>query len=311
MSGEDFRSTLATFASVFPHVLLFRAGTTFDYLMIGSNDGWTGGGSPYANAVVDLSPALREGLARLRFDDPSRFSMGRSLSRTRIAAPFQILAGEFVLGDRAFRRFSAGAALNTDDRPSLEFSAPKFLFASEESQIYRSLEAAREEEVPTEVLPDKTTVDAKTVRKVVGGASLAMEDIPRALRLLGAAVARDPADARASTDYARAVFRAGRPEESEKLLLTVVAKTPRFAPAYFHLADLHALRGEAAQAASWAERGLRVDSDDPRANLSAGSYFLGVGRKDAAKKSFERALKAKTLDEDTRRRIRAALAGLR
>jgi spermidine synthase/Flp pilus assembly protein TadD len=321
MSEKDFRSALATFASVFPHVFLYRAGTTTDYLMIGSNDGWTSGGSAYANALVDMSPALREGLARLQLDDPSQSvkpprprvdahgheAASEEGPRTRIAAPFKLLAGEFVLGDRAFRRYAAGAEINTDDRPSLEFSAPRYLFASEEQRIYLSLEAAREEELPAEFFPDKKTLDAKTVQTVLGKACLALDDFPRGLRLLRAAVERDPGDPRLSTDYARALIRIGRPDEAETLLLAVIARNPRFASAYFHLADLQSLRGDPKKALSWAERGLRLEPDDARANLSVGSLYLGVGKKDAAKRAFERALKGK-LDEPTRRALQANLA---
>ena len=299
MSEDDFRSVLATFASVFPHVLLFRAGSTFDYLLIGSNEGWPG--TAAASALVDESPALRGGLARLQLQDSSRDS-------SRSAAPFDLLAGEFALGDQAFRRYAAGAALNTDDRPILEFSAPKHLFASDQEQIYASVESARNEEFPGEIFPDKVTLDAKTVQTVVAAASLSLQDLPRALRLLRAAFERDPADSRAESDYARALIRAGRPDDAETILLAVVARNPRFAPAYFHLADLHAMRGEIPKALSWAERGLRLDPKDPRANISVGSLYLGVGKKDAARRAFERALKVRPLDEPTRRRLEASLA---
>ncbi|MFI5349781.1 MAG: tetratricopeptide repeat protein, partial [Elusimicrobiota bacterium] len=299
MSEDDFRSVLSTFASAFPYVLLFRAGSTFDYLMIGSNESWPGAAS--ARALVDESPALREGIAGLQLEDSPRGS-------ARIDWPFDLLAGEFVLGDREFRRYAAGAPLNTDDRPILEFSAPKHLFTSEEQQVYASVESARREEFPGDVFPDKITMDLKKVQTAAAAASLSLQDLPRALRLLRAAVDRDPADSRAGTDYARALLRAGRADEAETLLLAVVARNPRFAQACFHLADLHAMRGEIATALSWAERGLRLEPNDPMANISAGSLYLGVGKKDAARRAFERALETRTLDEATRRRLEASLA---
>ncbi len=319
LSQRDFRSVLTTFAAVFPRVLLFRAGSPFDYVMAGSNDGWPA--AAYADGLVDRSRPLREALASLKLgkesggptrpppEGPEPAAPPRAKAGPgRISAPFELLAGEFALGDRAFRRAAAGARLNTDEYPSLEFSAPQSLYAGDERGIYDLIENARAEETPSELFPDKIALDTGVVEHVVGEASIALGDLPRGLRLAHEAYARAPADARSGTDYAQALIRASRPDEAETILLAVITRHPDFAPAYFHLADLHAMIGDTGKALSWAEHGLRLDPYNPRANMSAGSLYLGEGKKAAARRAFERGLKGAPLDEPTRQALQTILA---
>ena len=108
---DDVRMVLRTMQEVFPHVSVW-APFPGDFLLVA-----TPGPATLDLSLVErrlaASPALREDFARLRLDGPG-------------------LAWRFFLGEDDARRFAAGAPLNTDDRPLLEF-ASLALYASSAS----------------------------------------------------------------------------------------------------------------------------------------------------------------------------------
>jgi len=108
---DDLRSIVATFASVFPHVQLWLAyhrNTTPLAALVGS-----------ATPLAPDADAIRRRLA-----DPA---LGDVVAKVGITEPAD-LAVLFVAADDALRAAAAGAPIITDDRPSIELTAPAAYF---------------------------------------------------------------------------------------------------------------------------------------------------------------------------------------
>lgn len=105
---RDVRMVTRTFAEVFPNVSIWT-GSTGDVLLVATPEPVR---LDYAIIEERLrtSPGVREDFERFRWTGEN-------------------LIFRFALGDEDARRFAAGASLNTDDLPLLEFSAPLALYA--------------------------------------------------------------------------------------------------------------------------------------------------------------------------------------
>jgi predicted membrane-bound spermidine synthase len=113
MSTADLRPTeikriIATFGAVFPHVSLWMP-TLGDLALVGSKQ------------------AIRIDLAQLqrRFDD---VTTAAAVARYLGEASIESFLSLFLMGDEQLRTMTAGVTLNTDDRPILEYEAPKYLW---------------------------------------------------------------------------------------------------------------------------------------------------------------------------------------
>lgn len=109
MSVQDVKTVLHTFQTVFPHVSVWMP-MRGDLILIGSNE-------PHALDYARLEEALaleeiRVDLARVGMDSPQKFLR------------------KFLLGGAELASYTAGAPLNTDDRPRIEFNAPRNLYAN-------------------------------------------------------------------------------------------------------------------------------------------------------------------------------------
>ena len=110
MSDADLRSIVATFLAVFPDGAMWHVGQG-DLLLLGSPDPL----EPRLHAVADnwKRPAVAADLAAVGARDP-----------------FSVLS--LYVGDgNALRRYSAGARIQTDDRNTLEFSAPRSILGGD------------------------------------------------------------------------------------------------------------------------------------------------------------------------------------
>ena len=125
---RDLRTIVGTFRGVFPHTTLWRT-LRGDYLLVGTS---TALSVDYARLVARLAaaPGARQDLARLKLDSPVD------------------LLSLFLLGEDDLVRFSQGAPEHTDDRPILEFSAPRALYTDTTDENARILRAARTAALP-------------------------------------------------------------------------------------------------------------------------------------------------------------------
>ena len=102
LTPEDLASVVATFQRQFPHTMMWL--THYDSVLVGSN-------APFAIDEAELER---------RIEEPA---VAADLTRVAMGSASDLLA-YFVMGTEGMRRFARNGALNTDDRPHLEFSAP-------------------------------------------------------------------------------------------------------------------------------------------------------------------------------------------
>jgi spermidine synthase len=102
LSDAEVKMTARTFMEVFPHTTLWLSPLRYHGLLVGTR-------KPLR---IDLE-ALRRKMERP--------GVKAELASVGVTAPLDFLAG-FVMGEDDLRRYVAGARLNTDDHPYLEFT---------------------------------------------------------------------------------------------------------------------------------------------------------------------------------------------
>jgi hypothetical protein len=108
MSNEDLKIVLHTFQSVFPHVSVWMS-KPGDLLLVGSKQPH---GLDHAHIERSLSdPDVHADLSRIGVDGTAT------------------LVRKFLLYGPALAEYTADRPLNTDDRPRIEFNAPRNLYA--------------------------------------------------------------------------------------------------------------------------------------------------------------------------------------
>ena len=118
LSPEDFRALVATFIDVFPNATMWY--TKWDAIMVGSN----------SDMPLDFS----------RFEtEMKKNPVAGSLKEIGITDAFQLLSN-FMMDSEHLRQFVAGALPVTDDRPYMEFSAPRIPVAEGVAIKARNLE---------------------------------------------------------------------------------------------------------------------------------------------------------------------------
>jgi spermidine synthase len=117
MSPEDFRTIVRTFCSVFPYVQLWNVGR--DVFLLGSKSALPIDADLIDKKFVD---------EKIRFD----------LARVEVRSPFEMVR-LFMLADGDLREYVGAGPVNTDDRPIIEFSAPRNLSVYKQEEIYLSI----------------------------------------------------------------------------------------------------------------------------------------------------------------------------
>lgn len=116
LSDEAFRMTLRTFLEIFPEMAVFYMHNRWTHYVLLA--GWRD----------ELSIDFR------RFREALEESDVRSdLAEIGLTNPYKLLA-TFVTAGSALRSYLEGAALNTEDRPVLEFEAPKYASGNQTAQ---------------------------------------------------------------------------------------------------------------------------------------------------------------------------------
>lgn len=106
---EGLKSVLAAFSHVFPNVVVFGMPASNDLAMIGAN-------KPLEFDLQQLASV---------FEDEQ---VSSDLSKVKIDKPFEILS-YFVLDDSTVEKIVGETLPNTDNKPYVEFAAPKYLYA--------------------------------------------------------------------------------------------------------------------------------------------------------------------------------------
>jgi hypothetical protein len=199
--------TAKTFMQAFPHATLWLSPLRFHGLLVGTRK----------KLRIDVQ-ALRRKLQRP--------GVRQELSRVGVVQPLDFLAG-FVMGEDDLRQYVAGARLNTDNHPYLEFT-PAWSFFVAQRYALQNLDAfrmARKSVLPLLVntgdTPNAVAAMADSVARRYeatqhsfnGDILFSLGKRDRAWQEWGAALSIDPGDKSAERGIARAM---GLPEQWER-----------------------------------------------------------------------------------------------
>jgi spermidine synthase len=204
MSEESARSLLATFRSVFPHVVVFN---DRDLVLLGSRK------------------PLSISLERLNWLYESK-EISESLGGVGLRYPSDLLAS-MRLDSRGVETFAQGAPLNTDDNMRLELGAPRTLYRDETDSIVAAMGRHR-----PDVVSHLSDVSSEAwVRSQLAASYLASGDLRAALEnaersvalatsfegqtLLGQVLQRLGRTSEARAALARALDAGGDPERRQ------------------------------------------------------------------------------------------------
>jgi spermidine synthase len=303
MTEADFKTGVRTFRAVFPHTTLWVS--TTDALLIGTL------------APLAIDPAVWE--RRLRHDP---------LRRSLAQAGFETLASLldlFMLDEADVARFVDGPDphLHTDDRPILEFSAPKSLYVTGAQENLRALQLARRRGVEALLAPGPGRAQTllalareayrrgEVERAIAMSQAIIAQDgeltephlwlgrlygqqarYEDAIAHLRRAVELDPHRAEAANDLGLAYVQTGRPAEARAAFAQAIAARANYAEAHYNLGVLlfSAYQDPAGARAAF-ERVLTLVPEHVEAHNALGALLVVLGEYGAARHHFEQALR--------------------
>jgi spermidine synthase len=254
---DDVRMVLRTMQEVFPDVSVWSPFPGDFLLIASSNPPVVDAGAVESRAA--RSPALREDLAHLRLDAEG-------------------LARRFFLGDADARRFAAGAPLNTDDRPLLEFSAPLALYASSASYLANetAMRVHRTEEFPRVVGIDPLRLSGPAGRIRAAWERWQVGTFEQAEEQLARAGPAEGLDAETRLSRARLLFGLGLLDEAAAEFAVIAEMRPDDPTPRAHLRVLGMLASPAV--AERLERARRPRAGRPYLDTGAfGELILNLG----------------------------------
>ncbi|HVR69939.1 MAG TPA: fused MFS/spermidine synthase, partial [Vicinamibacteria bacterium] len=277
MAPADLRTVVGGFTDVFPGAALFLVNEG-DVLLVGGSDGLPRPDAASLAARLD-APAVRDDLAGVHV----RSAYG--------------LASLFALGPPDLARWAAGAPRHTDDRPVLEFRAPRSLHADTSLANWEDIERAQRTTPPPEpflALTAAPTAEAhlERARMLEGARSFRL-----ALAAFRRAAALDPRSLPALEGMARAALLGGRAAEAEAELRSLAAGLSPVG-ARVALALLFHNQDRPAEALAALEEVARLDAGHLRALLLGAEVQAGAGNMAAAQGLAEAALRLAPDDAD-------------
>jgi spermidine synthase len=256
LAPEDLRMILNSFATAFPHTTVW-GNVEGDLILIGQVTG----------APLDLERIRQrfEGSADLRGD----------LSRVRIF-DWPNLLGLFLLEEPGLGRLVQDAALNTDDRLPLEFSAPRTLYLQTGASNRALLMRFRTAVVP-EVTPEsRRELERPEVRFGIG-MGFSGQDLPEeALGQLQQALRLDSRHA-PSLFWAGAIYlQRGRPLDALPLVRRASELDPRNGQILALAGDAALQLNKPADAVAYLERAVAIEPTNPQFREMLGRARLAV-----------------------------------
>ena len=255
ISSADLQSVVATFTGVFPHATLWLAGDG-DLMLVGSPDA--------------MEPKLEQ-LVR-----PWSRDVQADLQTVAVTSPFGVLS-MFIGSDAAAMEFGSGAAVQTDNRMALEFSAPRALHTA----------ARRDNVVRLRALADPARRPPVVARAWMeaGGDDLAQRAVM--LRRAGAyepaydaaldAINKAPDNTDALQVLVEASAATGRQADASSRLGAMVAARPDLVAPRVALSKLRAASGAFDEAIRIASGAVQEHPDDGAALEQLASIYADAG----------------------------------
>jgi spermidine synthase len=272
MHPRDLRTVLAGFTDAFPAAALFLVNEG-DVLLVGADSALpTADMGALARRMAE--PAVRNDLAEVEVRTPAG------------------LATLYAVGGPALARFAAEAPRHTDDRPRLEFSAPRYIHAdTARENRSRIMDAARGADVPPGLAalaalaaspPPRATLERARMLERAGSQGWAMD-------LYREALEQSRFDTEDYEGLVRAALKSGRASEAEEFLRAQAAG-PAPASARIALGLLDHNRDRPAEALEALAAAADADPRSVRALLLGAEVQETAGNVDAAEALARRAL---------------------
>ena len=260
MSDADLRSIVRTFAAIFPQSTMWRVGDG-DLLLIGTT------GRDIESRLAEirercLREAITAGLADVGIEPT--------------AAAFELLS-LFAGGPAEVVRYGDDAAIQTDDRMALEFSAPRAIYGrstNENAVTIRALTA--ESRLPAAVADAIRTADARSWTSR-GNMELKAESYTTAYEHFRRAVALDNRHAEALHGASDAAAGANQQAAHRTWLEDLAKSAPANAAVRIELSRVRAAAGDFEGAVAAASDGRRLEPGNPRTTEQLASVFADMG----------------------------------
>jgi spermidine synthase len=260
MSDADLRSIVRTFASIFPQSTMWRVGDG-DLLLIGT----TGG---------DIEARL----AHIR-ERSGRASIVGGLADVAIEPPtaaFDLLT-LYAGGPAELARYGDDAAIQTDNRMALEFTAPGAIYGRSTNTNTATIQALTEgSRLPAAVAAAMQTADARSWA-ARGTMDLKAESYASAYEHFRRASALDASNADALRGASDAAAGANRQADQRNWLEGLAKSAPTNAAIRVELSRVRAASGDFDGAVAAASDAQRLAPDDPRTTEQLASVFADMG----------------------------------
>jgi spermidine synthase len=260
MSDADLGSIIATFLAAFPDGSLWLVGEA-DVLLVGTRDG-----------------VLTEQLAALEERWAASTGAVRDLERVAVHDASSLLALHVAQGPQ-LSALAGGAPVQTDDRTSLEFSAPLRLYVRNGAALVDRLRAAARDGVqPAPVAAARTSTDAESWRRRAAMYQAAEAYAP-AYDAAARALTLDPASPSADV-LVKAALPLGRVDAAATLLTRAATAAPNAVGARIALSRLRATSGDAEGALRIAAETIEAHPDKVEAWEQLASVLGDLGDAD-------------------------------
>ena len=302
LSEEEFKIVAATFREAFPHVELWLGDPDLMYPVVGLV-----GRNEAEGINLEL---LRKRMAR------------QEVSRDLVYGddPFSLL-GAFLLGDDGIEKYVREAPLNTNDRPLIEFSAPRNNYSNRRLgwESMQRLAALKTSVTPLLDLNDLATAERDEIVRLVEATEQGRIHFYRGTFALGEGRSEDgyqefrqaralaPQDAfvdfHTSESIGRLHARLGDPERALTLLESAVALRPDEIEPRLLLADLYAGRERWEIAERYLTEVLRIYPEHAAAYSRLGAIYSSQERWEEAKSVLGRSLGILPVGDPRTRRL--------
>jgi spermidine synthase len=255
ISDADLRSIVATFASVFPNGTMWLMGDG-DLLLLGSNG---------------ADQLHLENIAA-NWDRPN---VAADLRAAAAYEPFALLSS-YIGGPSEIQRYGTGAALQSDDRMALEFSAPRALYGDAKENVATLRNLLDPRAAPpaiSKAWADATAAEHRHRGEMMMKADayeIAYQDYARALEL-------DPNDPEAPDGLVRAAVAIRRERDAIGHLEAAARQRPHGVHVWIALSKMQAATGSLDRAVAAAREAVSVASLDSGALEQLASLYSDAG----------------------------------
>lgn len=239
MSMDDVKTVINTFRSVFPHTTVWFS-TVGDILMIGSS----------TELDIDYLQLAKNYNVPGVWDD---------MQRLNVLEPLALLSS-YLMDKDGVIRFTAGAKINSDNHPILEFSVPKSIYADMSPSNRKMMSSFRTGEFPKMANFNEERVTGRASFWYHLGVAYFYKEMPiEAQKYYEKAIETDTNFVPAYIGLALSLYKEKKTNQAIKNLEKAIAIDPLSAEAYYNLAQIYEDQGLKDDAISYYGSAIRLD----------------------------------------------------